>query len=529
MLVLLLQACGAESEVDDGVMDGADTVADGAMNMDADAADAAGETGDAAEANDAVGASDTNDANDANDAEIAVDTDDAEGADVPDEPGVAMIDEVLDCGTNGTVGGLAATDSVAALERHALDTTRFADALCNDGSAAVVYIRPASRAEDVNRWVIELMGGGGCNTMEACSNRWCSVGTNFSRTQMTSLTSPERTRGTGILVGVEEGEVYPNPWAGWNHVLVKYCSSDTWRGTARDVVISAPHPRTSEPVQFRMHFLGRRILEATIATLRADGVAPLTWGRDGVAMPDLDNATEVVFAGASAGGGGVTFNLDWLAAELASHNPGVFVSGLIDSTFGPDLTGLDFTNSVYCTTRGLCSAEAFLGSGREAQDTLWRAVPEESCDAAHGASGELWRCASDTFVMLQHLTTPFFVRQGLSDGLISEVYVEGGVRREGVPIDLRAFGGLVREHLREFATLPETALEGDSMTVAPGGFGPACSKHETLRSNPDTFEVTISPAAGEALTMFEVWQRWRDGGEPSIVVTNTADDTRCAD
>jgi hypothetical protein len=462
-------------------------------------------------------------------------TDSAEGGgeDVPDPvaPAVPRIDQALACGVDGNVGGLSGSQSPQALERKTLDTTRFPDALCNDGSDAVVYVRPATRPEDADKWVLELMGGGACNTMQACANRWCSVDTNFSRTQMTSATAPPRTEGDGILLRPDQGSgggasAVDNPFASWNHVLLKYCSSDTWRGTARDVTVESDHPRSGEPVTFRMHFLGRRILEAAVATLRRDGVDGLSWGPDATPMPDLDDATEVVFAGASAGGGGVTFNLDWLSETLRAANPGVDVTGLIDSTFGPDLIGLDFAKSAYCQELRTCTAEAFLGRGRIAQETLWKAAPEASCEASHAASGGGWKCASDTFVMLNHLTTPFFVRQGLADGLISEVYVKGGLQHAGEAIDLRVFGELVRASLETFPQLPQTAIEGASIATAPGAYGPACPKHETLRSTRDTFDVTID-VGGDALRMFDVWRRWRDGGSPQVAVTRTRVDTTC--
>ncbi len=446
----------------------------------------------------------------------------------PVAPAVPRIGEVLACGVDGDVGGLANSQSPLALERKVLDTTRFPDALCNDGSDAVIYVRPAARPEDADKWVIELMGGGACNTMETCANRWCSVDTNFSRTQMTSATAPARTSGKGILLRADEsdGPAVDNPLGGWNHVLLKYCSSDTWRGTARDVTIDTRHPQTDAPVTFRMHFLGRRILEAAVATLRGEAGAALTWGPDATPMPDLDDATEVVFAGASAGGGGVTFNLDWLGESLREHNADVALSGLIDSTFGPDLTVLDFEKSLYCEEIRTCTAEAFLQRGKVAQDTLWKAAPEASCEASHGATGGAWKCASDTFVMLNHLTTPFFVRQGLSDGLISDVYVKGGLRSGGEVIDLRVFGELVRASFEAFPQLPQTAIEGAAYAKAPGAYGPACPKHETLRSTPDTFSVTIG-SGGEDLRMFDVWRRWRDGGAPQVAVTQSRTDTTC--
>jgi hypothetical protein len=298
------------------------------------------------------------------------------------------------------VGGLADGNDAVALQEHTLDTTVFPDALCNDGSAAVFYFRPATEAATADKWVIELMGGGGCQTADQCANRWCSVDTNFSKTQMTSTTSPVDTNGTGILARASDQSLAaPNPIESYNQVLIKYCSSDTWRGTRRDVVMDAAHPVTGAPVSYRIHFLGRRIIEATLDTLRRQGVAPLRY-RD-LELADLDDATEVVLAGASAGGGGTVFNLDWLKDRMDAGGADVDVRGLIDSTFAPDLLGLDFSSSTYCSGMNLCTDAEFLGYGYDIQKNTWGAEDETSCAQTHAS--ELWKCASDTHVIQHHL------------------------------------------------------------------------------------------------------------------------------
>jgi hypothetical protein len=462
-------------------------------------------------------------------------TDDDNGEEVGDDDGegggdgdannpLPLVGEALDCGRATNVGDLADGNDAAALRQTTIDRSVFPDALCNDGSAAIFYYRPATDAAASNKWVIELMGGGGCQTADQCAKRWCSVDTNFSKTQMTSTTSPPDTNGTGILARATDRVLAaPNPIETYNQVLIKYCSSDTWRGTRRDVAMNAAHPVTGNPIAYRIHFLGHRIIEATLDTLRREGVGPLVY--DDVEMPDLDSASEVILAGASAGGGGTVFNLDWLKERLGANSPGVEVLGLIDSTFGPDLLGLDFSTSTFCSDLQLCSDAAFLGFGYDIQKNTWGADDEASCVQLH--RGEEWKCASDTHVIQHHLTTPFFVRQGLGDGLISDPYVEGGLKKDGVAYTLQQFGADVRAQILALPDVQSRAEEGAAITAAAGGFGPVCSKHETLRSTADTLEVTITPNGGSPTRMFDVWNAWRAGAGTTALATQTPSDTHC--
>src|SRR5688500_9145568 len=46
-------------------------------------------------------------------------------------------------------------------------------AVCNDGTPAVMYVRPASSPEFANDWVFYLQGGSTCTDLETCAVRWC--------------------------------------------------------------------------------------------------------------------------------------------------------------------------------------------------------------------------------------------------------------------------------------------------------------------------------------------------------------------
>jgi len=133
--------------------------------------------------------------------------------------------------------------------------------MCNDGSPAIFYYRPATAATARNKWVIYLQRGGSCPNANACANRWCSVDTNFSATGMSSKSAPKPAIRDGGGIFEQRAD---NPVGTWNHVLVKYCSSDTWSGTAKDMLLDADDPLAKTPVLIRMHFLGSRILDATL-------------------------------------------------------------------------------------------------------------------------------------------------------------------------------------------------------------------------------------------------------------------------
>ena len=433
---------------------------------------------------------------------------------------IPLVSEALDCGVAKNIGGITQGTGTLDLERFTVDNALFPDAVCNDATPAIFYFRPAANAANANRWVIQLQGGGGCTTPAACAKRWCNVDTNFSMTQMTSTTSPDKTPPVGIFARRSEEPSLPidNPIGDSNQVMIKYCSSDAWRGAAKDVAIETVHPVTGAEVEMRLHFQGQAILQATLNLLKRTNGSTITHAGTGAALPDLDDATEVILAGASAGGGGVTFNLDALAASLKAQNPNLTVLGLIDSTFGPEGDDLDYSASTLCAESLICSPEALGAYGKEIQRSLWNAVEEASCEAYHATDGQSWKCAFDTHVILNHLTTPFFVRQGLSDEVVSDGLVNTGVLILGQDYELLDFGQQVRTQFNsDLAKLTTLAEESASITVAPGGYAPLCSKHETLRSTADSHFVTIQNASG-TFHMFDAWNNWRNVLPNGIVV-----------
>jgi hypothetical protein len=430
-------------------------------------------------------------------------------------PEVPWISEALDCGTPASAGGLGnGTD----LTRVDVDLAAFPDALCNDGTGAVFFVRPASSPAAANRWVIQLQGGGECTTPDSCAKRWCSVDTNFGETQMTSdLAPPDGTRADGILNAIGAlGE--PNPVGDWNHVFIHYCSSDQWSGAAGTIELDAAHPVTGAPEHFRIAFDGAQILDAVIATLRKDGAAVAS-------LPDLDDADAVLFAGASAGGAGVIENADRLGTTLRASNPDLAYDALVDSRFPPDFTSLDLSTGTPCAELGACDYASLAASVLTPAVEMWGARGEDTCATWHAAHApdSAWECDDPGHVIRDHVTTPMLVRQGLTDSLLGPQYVDDGFSVPGQgPLTITLFAQLVDDQL---AALPARASE-EPRAVAPAVYGPRCDKHETLGDDASVFGVHVT-VGGATPTMFDVFRNLVTGGTPTIAVYAPGDPVDC--
>lgn len=417
------------------------------------------------------------------------------------------IGQALSCGKVGVAGGLGAgTD----LQRVTVDTKRFPEAVCNDGSAAVFYVGRYTNEADRNKWVIFLQGGGNCGNGQLCAERWCSVDTNYGMDKMTSTLTKASIRGNGILDPRAE-----NHFGSWNRVLIFYCSSDNWSGTAT----STQHATSgASAVDYVINFKGARIVDAVLDTLRrtARGRAVASPGTAAHAMPDLDSATHVVFSGSSAGGAGVINNADRVAAKLKATNPPLVFKALMDASFPPVAEGRDYSHTVNCLANPLaCSYTNVLQfSYVNVDQALYGAAIDASCLAWHAAHqpGTEWKCGDTTHLIAHHITTPFFVHQDEQDESIGGSYVEDGYGNAA------NFGTLVEQQLRDLATLNVTAEEGSvrnggAPLATPGAYGPQCTDHESLSNDAAFFEVKIS-----GLSYHDVLWNWWTGAQPPVAI-----------
>ena len=150
--------------------------------------------------------------------------------------------------------------------------TRYA--VCNDNSDAIYYIEKTGSS----RWILFLESGGGCFDYDSCLARKTSEPYLFG-----SGSYPDRIIGEDVLSSSEKDNLF----AGYNKVLIPYCSSDLWLGNNTLVLFS------KDGRELKVAFRGHQIFRAVIEDLGKQG---------------LENATELWLVGSSAGGIGAANN-----------------------------------------------------------------------------------------------------------------------------------------------------------------------------------------------------------------------------
>ena len=431
--------------------------------------------------------------------------------------GAQPIGTALTCGNPGAAGVLAPGTT---LFRFDLDTAQYPQALCNDGSGAVIYVRAARNTANQNRWHIHFQGGGGCMGDQDCADRWCSFGTNFGSAKMSTVGAP---------YGVAQAGIFStrgmNPLRKWNHVLVHYCSSDYWTGGGTTRLANAVDPATGGAATFDLQFNGEKIADATIDTLlQAAGTVVYDPDQAGpklpIALPSLAGATDVVLSGASAGQHGAAYHADRIGDMIRAVAPGLeSYRVVLDAGPGPSLETKPFAGA--CAAQALvnpafaCATNDHTGYFQEYRDEIARGFYgarddlESSCFAQHAATGDDWLCADEIHVVLNHLQTPFFTRKDLQDSLTTPTYVAMGF---GTALD---YGLETSAQMLDFSSgawLPE-----EPAAYVPGYFGPQCTTHEGIDVDRPFFRQK-SMAGLVRPRSFQVLRNWLRGVAPSQAV-----------
>lgn len=270
------------------------------------------------------------------------------------------IERVNPGASQGTTSGENPTQVASVMRKMEVVNAEEREALCNDGTPAAYYFRPATQ-EHVNDWVVFLHGGGACGSDSTCADR-----AKESPRYVSSGNHPETIRQEGIF----SSSASENPdFYNWNHVEIIYCSSDLWVGDATGTV-------NGEDWEFR----GKNIVQAVIEDLQKDDV---------LETAVLNPGDRLLLSGSSAGGGGVTNNLDRVAALL----PGVEVKGFIDSSFGFDIEPYE-------------EPEEMLGITPENLLGFQNLKADESCVADHAADKTY---CSNLDNIYPYIETPVFV------------------------------------------------------------------------------------------------------------------------
>jgi len=369
----------------------------------------------------------------------------------------------------------------------------YPDAVCNDGSPGVFYVREGS-GDDIDKWVIHLQGGGSCRTQEDCIERWCGLQGDIPY-NANKMSSDWDNDGSVDLPrwGAADGMADPNPandFGTWTHVWMYYCSSDSWLGQETLVDYDAS---TTLP-QFTMAHRGHTILEAARDMLRKVNPNP-AWVTDTERhVPDLDAATTVLFTGTSAGAKGAIHNADWFLAPLPAQDKRLVIDANLDVSdavlalhnIWVDMTGVPAggANVLFTSFRAAMDQADWLGWYADIN-----AFVDQSCLAKYGPLGTMDRCLSfSTLLTLKDgankplIATRSYIRIDLEDPNNARMWDgawPGGEQLTlgnlGPPTDPYDALVLTRETLLQLYPNPANNVSGT--------FGPRCRKHVGLEDS----------------------------------------------
>lgn len=377
-------------------------------------------------------------------------------------------------------------------------TLRDPQAVCNDGTPGVLYVRAATNPELADVWQLHVQGGGACSGWASCAERWCGIGY-YDSSKMSSANLPEEVAGFGIL-----DEDPGNLLAGANHAYFYYCSSDGWGGQST-LRYDPPEPGTDEETgievpeglpSFTMFSHGHFIVTAAIEELEAGITSDV-----GESLPPMRDASVIVWNGTSAGSHGAVRHADWLAERAAAN--GTEVVAIFDAALTPPP---EYFDEAYVDL-----AREHLMRGWEPKLEAAAGIPpymDESCVAVFGDTEDAWRCDHSGYVMLNHVTTPFLARQDLRDALDMGTAI-------GLTED--QWEGAVRSMLLDLANVPAEGVEGAEVAVTPGAYGPNCSQHVALEMTDWWRVATVQGADSVDYTFQDAFRAWYGGARVQLV------------
>ena len=360
-------------------------------------------------------------------------------------------------------------------------------AVCNDGTPAVLYVRAATDPEHLDDWVLHLQGGSHCTTYEECQVRWCGSGY-YDASKMSSTWTPETIGGAGIYLP----NASQNKFAGYNHAVFYYCSSDVWQGQSGATLTGV------DGAQLRVERRGHLILEAGIAALESGA----TSDSGEQALPSILDASTVLFTGTSGGSVGAQMHLDWLRARWPDP---IGLVGVFDAAISPD------PSTVSQAVADKLDADAAAEQAHLTADGDLPLFAEESC-VAGVPEADRWQCANSTRLPYRWVDTPFLARMDLEDGPTGGAYAAAGA----TPAE---FSNGVAASL---ALIAARSVDGR----LAGAYGPACGAHIGLEEDAWFFRHPVATAEGP-VTLEMAVSRYQGGQDVSVIdAAHTASECR---
>ena len=249
-----------------------------------------------------------------------------------------------------------------ALQWYNISSPNERGALCNDFTPAGYFIHHEPNS---TKWVLFFEGGGGCTSPQSCNIRFIDqkVRDSFTSTvngsKVVDVAAAWRTFQSDPLQVISKlmtthWQFAPNAsrqsqlWSiegrdllssnksenpdffSHNHVLVPYCSSDLWLQRSANYRLALKQgfnfifDPTAASHQFT--FRGAAIFRSVVEDL--------------FKLHELDQASEVVLAGSSAGGVGVLNHAKWVQEQLERQNMRCKLSAIIDSSWFIDFQNI---------------------------------------------------------------------------------------------------------------------------------------------------------------------------------------------
>lgn len=342
---------------------------------------------------------------------------------------------------------------------------------CMDGTMAGYYIRQG----DPNIFIININGGGACNTPDKCAER---VKSKKGSSKYFSSTI----KGINFL----DSDCTTNPgFCDATHVHIPYCTSDGHRGSAE--------PSNGGFWYNQYYFDGHSNFKAIINLLILD---------DG--LKDSSD-TKVLLTGNSAGGVGVYVNIDGLKARIpkaivmGAPQAGWLPVGSLDS----DLTSIYEPSNFTMFMDGKKGNPSYdaIQAGEEPLD-IFEMKGNLPADCVDDYGEKWWACA----IMNQayrYIKTPLFHIITMFDSLL--IF---GETNSGAPEDVVTSSDIdaVKDYIKMYgeATYGALKLVMDNVTnveksYADGIFSASCLEHGTPRT-----EITI----GGGFTWPEILGDW---------------------
>ncbi len=343
---------------------------------------------------------------------------------------------------------------------------RAPNAVCNDGSRAVVYARPAPASASLamrNTWHIHLKGGGSCTGFNDCRDRWCRAPGGLNDPGlMSSDGTPDMAAGRGLFA-----DHFSNPLRDANQILAAYCSSDQWIGDVGPAgMVSLDEKDTPDDVS-AIQFRGAAIVRALLDEL--EQCIDITWTIDTPqsARLCLDGRT-IVVSGDSAGAHGVRHHID----RIAKRFPTARVFGLLDAGGGVNLQDARVEFGNLPDTPNYADYMAELIDQKRAFHGVRDRALDATCKAEHPGTGvaEI-PCFDPHLLTAEHIETPMLQRLSLAD-------------RAGIGLFARL--GIIEWDKAVMASIAHDSLAAATAANARfSALGPNCERHVTFRNNPN--------------------------------------------